>query len=212
LLYALALARRIVLEVRAGFEDGPLVRARLRAENDRLKERVAVLEEELRIKDGRMARIAPSRRPHYPPPERLAIVTLRAAAGWSAAQTARRFLLTAATIASWMQRLDEQGPEALVRTAAPVNRLPDFVTALVERPRAPSRASANVGSPRCSLAPACTSAPPPCGGSPPRGSSRRRRRLPHPRRARPMRAPSIPAPPSRAPPLRRSRHRACGAW
>jgi putative transposase len=136
LLHALALARRLVLDVRAGFEHGRLPRAQLSAECDRLKERVAMLEEELRIKDARMARIAAARRPHYPPSERLAILTLRAAAGWNAAETARRFLVTAATIAEWMHRLDEQGPEALVRLAVPVNRFPDFVTALVQRLRA----------------------------------------------------------------------------
>jgi transposase InsO family protein len=135
LLYALALARRIVLDVRAGFENGPLVRARLAAENDRLKERVAMLEEELRIKDARMARIDPARRPHYPPAERLAILMLRAAAGWNAAETGRRFFVTAATIATWMRRLDEEGPDALVRVPVPVNRFPDFVTTLVHKLR-----------------------------------------------------------------------------
>ena len=136
LLCALALARRLVLDVRAGFDGEPLPSARMRAQNDRLKARIAVLEEERRIKDARMARIPAARRPHYPPSERLAILTLRAAAGWSAAETARRFFVTAATIASWMKRLDEQGPEALVRTPAAVNRFPDFVTELAQRLRA----------------------------------------------------------------------------
>jgi predicted RNA polymerase sigma factor len=91
----------------------------------RLETQVALLGEELRIKDARMARIAPRARPHYPPCERLAILMLRAVAGWNAAETARRFLVTATTIASWVKRLDEGGEEALLRTAAPVNRFPD---------------------------------------------------------------------------------------
>ena len=38
----------------------------------------------------------------------MAILELRAARGWSASQTADRFLVTPATISSWMQRLDEE--------------------------------------------------------------------------------------------------------
>ena len=61
---------------------------------------VALLEEELRIKDARMARIDPRKRPHYPPSERMAILEFRAAHGWSQQQTADAFQLTAATISS----------------------------------------------------------------------------------------------------------------
>jgi len=56
--------------------------------------------EECRIKDARMQRIRAQRRPHYPPMEPLAILELRAAHGWSVAQTAERFLVTPATVAS----------------------------------------------------------------------------------------------------------------
>jgi transposase InsO family protein len=72
-------------------------------------------------------------RPHYPAAERLAILELKAARGWNNQQTARAFLVTAATIASWLQRLDEQGAGALVRTPTPVNRFPDFVGHLVHK-------------------------------------------------------------------------------
>jgi putative transposase len=58
---------------------------------------------------------------------------LRAARGWSLAQTARVFHLTTTTIAFWMKRLDEEGPKALLQTHSPVNRFPDFVRALVQR-------------------------------------------------------------------------------
>jgi transcriptional regulator with XRE-family HTH domain len=37
------------------------------------------------------------------------------ARGWSLAQTAQAFLVTPATIASWMKRLDEDGPSAILR-------------------------------------------------------------------------------------------------
>ena len=66
----------------------------------RLEHEVILLREGLRIKDARMERVPPHRRPHYPAVERLAILELRAARGWSAAQTAERFFVTAATVAS----------------------------------------------------------------------------------------------------------------
>jgi len=66
----------------------------------RLEHELALLREELRIKDARMERVPPHRRPHYPAVERLAILELRAARGWSAAQTAAWFFVTEATVAS----------------------------------------------------------------------------------------------------------------
>jgi hypothetical protein len=92
---------------------------------------LALLREELRIKDARLERVPPHRRPHYPAVERPSILELRAARGWSAAQTADRFFVTEATVASWMMRLDEDGPAALVRTPEPLNRFPDLVAHLV---------------------------------------------------------------------------------
>jgi putative transposase len=103
------------------------------AEEDRLRQEVQLLHEEIRIKDARMEQIEPHRRPHYPPTARLAILELRAARAWSLAQTARAFQITPLTIASWMARLDQEGPDALVRLPEPVNRFPDFVAYLVRR-------------------------------------------------------------------------------
>ena len=102
-------------------------RVRLKADNDRLREEVSLLREEMRIKDSRMARIGPQRRPHYTPTERMVILELRAARGWSLSQSAGRFLVTTATIASWVKRVDEEGPESLVQICQPVNKFPDFV-------------------------------------------------------------------------------------
>ena len=92
-----------------------------------MEEELALRSEEIRIKDARMERIAPHRRPHYPPTERMAILELRAARGWSLEQTARTFQVTATTIASWMKRADEDGPDALVQSREPVNKFPAFV-------------------------------------------------------------------------------------
>ena len=80
-----------------------------------------------------MTRIPAQRRPHYPPTERLAILELRAARGWSTAETPRRLLVTPRTVSSWMSRLDDEGPDALVRLPEPVNRFPEFVGYIVRR-------------------------------------------------------------------------------
>ncbi len=78
----------------------------------RLRQELALIIEEIRIKDARMLRIPAQRRPHYPPTERLAMLELRAVRGWSVSQTARRLLVTPATVCSWMHRLDEYGPHS----------------------------------------------------------------------------------------------------
>ena len=106
---------------------------RTAAENDRLHEEIALLREELRIKDARMSGIAAHRRPRYAPTERLAILEVRAARGWSLKQTADAFLVTPTTVASWSKRVDELGPKALLQLREPVNRFPDFVRYAVQR-------------------------------------------------------------------------------
>jgi putative transposase len=109
--------------------------ATLKAQIERLRHEVMLLREEVRIKDTRMARTAPQRRPHYPPTERMAILELRAARGWSLAQTARAFLITSATISEWLQRIDEPGLNPLVELPEPVNKFPQLVRYLVRRLR-----------------------------------------------------------------------------
>src|SRR5262249_45380768 len=106
---------------------------RRRAEADRLRQEVRLLQEEIRIKDSRMQHIEPQKRPHYPPTERLAILELRAARCWSLAQTARTLLLTPPTIPPVAARLAAEGPGAVVRLPDPVNRFPEFVGYVVKR-------------------------------------------------------------------------------
>ena len=132
-LHAIALAHYAVVYARAWAADSINARVRLSAENDRLHEECALLREELRIKDTRIAQIAPQRRPHYGPHERRAILELRAARGWSLKQTADTFLVTSATIASWLKRIDDQGANALLQLREPVNKFPDFVRYIVQR-------------------------------------------------------------------------------
>ena len=113
--HVISLAHYAIVYARAWAADSINARMRLSAENDRLQEECALLREELRIKDTRIAQIAPQRRPHYGPHERMAILELRAARGWSLKQTADTFLVTPATIASWVKRIDDQGANAFHR-------------------------------------------------------------------------------------------------
>jgi len=87
-LHAIALAHYAIVNARAWAADSINTRVRLSAENDQFQEECALLREELRIKDIRITQIAPQRRPHYGPHERMAILELRAARGWSLKQTA----------------------------------------------------------------------------------------------------------------------------
>ena len=112
-LHVISLAQYAAVYSRSWAVDSMNGRVRLRAELDRAHQEIALIREVMRIKDARMARIAPLRRPHYPPTERMAILELRAARGWSLEQTADAFLVTAATIASWIQRVDEEGSDAV---------------------------------------------------------------------------------------------------
>ena len=58
------------------------------------------------------------------------IVTARA---WSLKQTADTFLITPATIASWVKRIDDQGANPLLQLREPVNKFPGFVRYIVQR-------------------------------------------------------------------------------
>ncbi len=136
LLHVVSMAHLALTRTRSWCADSRVARVRLRAEGDNLRQEVALLREELRIKDARLALIPAAERPRYPPELRMAILALRSARRWSARKAAKAFLLTAPTIASWMRRLDEEGPAALVRLPAPVNRFPDFVAVVVQQLRA----------------------------------------------------------------------------
>ena len=132
-IHAISLAHFSLTSTRSWAVNNWNTGVRLKAENDRLRQELALLQEEMRIKDSRMLRIPAQRRPHYPPTERLSILELRAARAWSLSQTARHLLITTATVASWMGRLDEEGPRAIVQTPSPVNKFPKFVGYMVRR-------------------------------------------------------------------------------
>ncbi len=133
MLHAISLARYCMAAMsgKAATSHDHLIRWQTRIEQ--LEHDNSLLREEMRIKDKRMLRLSPHRRPYYASIERMAILELRAGRGWTAAQTAERFQVTEATISNWMHRLDEEGPHALVRTREPVNKFPDYVRYLVRR-------------------------------------------------------------------------------
>ncbi len=135
-IHAISLARFSLTADRGHAASSWNARIYLQEENDRLHQEIALLKEEIRIKDSRMERISPQRRPHYRPTERLAILELRAARGWSLAQTARHMLVTPLIVIHWNRRLDDEEPDALVQIREPVNRFPEFVGYLVRRLKA----------------------------------------------------------------------------
>ena len=132
-LHTISLARTSIVAARGRAAGSRRVRCRLQAKLAEAEAEISQLKEELRLKDLRMARVRPRRRPHYRAMERLAILELRAARGWSRRQTAKRFLLQPATVAAWMKRVDEGGERSLLKTPEPVNRLSDFVRHIVKR-------------------------------------------------------------------------------
>jgi transposase InsO family protein len=133
MLHVVSLAQYAAVYTRSWAAESRNARVRLKALNDQLQQEVALLRAEIRLKDARMACLPAQRRPHYPPAERLEILELRADRGWSLQQTADTFLVTAATISSWMNRLEETGSAALVQLRTPVNKFPDFVRYTVQR-------------------------------------------------------------------------------
>ena len=126
MLHVIALAQFATAHTRSWVANRVHARIRLQAERDRAVQELALQREETRIKDARMASINPHRRPHYPPAERLAILELKAARGWSLERTARVFHVTAPTGAYWL------GPRAACSTQ---ERVKDLLTVLTLKPR-----------------------------------------------------------------------------
>jgi transposase InsO family protein len=90
----------------------------------------------IRLLSARLTRLPAHQRPIYAPSDRLAILQLKAACGWNLAQTARVFLVESETIATWLKRLNDAGPRALLQLAEPVNKFPEFVALCVRQLKA----------------------------------------------------------------------------
>ena len=74
MLHVISLAQYATVDTRSWAANSRNARVKLKAENDRLLQEVALLHEEIRIKDTRMLRISPYQRPHYPAVQRMAIL------------------------------------------------------------------------------------------------------------------------------------------
>ena len=108
----------------------------VRVELERAEQEIALLREELDLKDSRWIRLSPRRRPHYTPVQRMRILQLKAARNWSCEQAAEALLLDEQTLKSWTRRVDEEGERVLVQLTEPVNRFPDYVRYLVRQLKA----------------------------------------------------------------------------
>jgi transposase InsO family protein len=97
---------------------------------------LARAEQEIALLTERLERIAARHRPHYTPPDRFRVLELMHLHGWTAEETARRFLVTPATITRWQQDVavqrDAETVGALVRPQPPVRRFADCVRRLIQ--------------------------------------------------------------------------------
>jgi len=116
-----SLAHRAITYSRSFAINSDIERVRLAGQLDRAQNEIALLREEIRIKDARMARLAPHRRPRYAAQERMAILELRAARAWNLAETGRAFLVDAETVSDWMTRACDAG-DGLLELSQPVNK------------------------------------------------------------------------------------------
>ena len=107
-LHVISLARIVILNAALWPNDRECDGLRLRVENARLRAEVNLLRQELAIKDARFARLAPKKRPHYLPSERLEILMIRAMRGCSNVQVAKRFQVTVQTIINWIRGVDNR--------------------------------------------------------------------------------------------------------
>jgi transposase InsO family protein len=126
LLHAISLASMALTVARSR-------RAGDRVQLERAINEIALLKEELGIKDARWSRLSSRKRPRYSPIQRLRILQLKAARGWSLEQAAQTFMIDVQTLFSWMRRVDEEGESALLQVSEPVNKFPDFVRYLVKQ-------------------------------------------------------------------------------
>jgi transposase InsO family protein len=58
---------------------------------------------------------------------------VKAARGWSCGQAFEDFMIDEQTLHSWLQRVDEEGENALIQVSEPVNKFPDFVRYFVKQ-------------------------------------------------------------------------------
>ena len=132
-IHTISLAFKTITLTLGRLSDSDHPPIRMAAQLKRLKMENAQLKEMIAIKDARMERLDPKRRPYYSPTERMRILELKSITGMSNKQAAETFLVSDITIASWNKRIDEGGYNALLQLKHPVNKFPDFVRYIVKR-------------------------------------------------------------------------------
>jgi putative transposase len=104
---------------------------RLRADNDRLKCEIALLERELAIKDARFNRLDPKKRPEFLPSERLEILLVKTMRGLNNSQLARRFQVTVQTVRRWLRGV--KSGNGVVCLPDKVTRYPDYLRLVIQQ-------------------------------------------------------------------------------
>jgi len=132
-LHTISLASAVFSNTCALAEKRKSNHTRFKAELAQTYQEIALLREELDIKDNRFMKVSPFKRPRYSPIQRLQILKVRAARRWSISQTSKAFLVNEQTIIAWMKRVDEEGEHALLQIIEPVNKFPDFVRSIVRQ-------------------------------------------------------------------------------
>lgn len=79
--HTISLAHTAMTWTRGWCVNSSIERVRLKARVELAGSEMDLLREEIRIKGARMRKVAPSRRPHYRPVERMPILDLRAVRG-----------------------------------------------------------------------------------------------------------------------------------
>ena len=132
MLHIISLAHLAIIAARGWAANSINARVRLQAKLEEAENKIQLLKEELRIKDSRFARVASKNRPRFLPEERMEILQLRAAQGWTKAETAKRFGICENTITSWSKRLDDSSG-FLSLGKCPVNKFPEFISFIAKR-------------------------------------------------------------------------------
>jgi len=132
ILHVIAVARIAMLH--AGNWPSECDELNLRATYDRLRTENLLLRREIAIKDARMNRILPKKRPNYTSGERLEILILKAALGLSNVKLADRFNITAATIQNWFRRMRDGDP--FISMPEKVTRYPDYLRYIIQQLKA----------------------------------------------------------------------------
>ncbi len=123
---AIAVAQGYML-ARARLTSHPSPVVRLAVARDAMAWDAALLERELALFRQERQRIPSKQRPHYTPTNRLEILQIIRLRDWSAAETARRFVLHPNSVRNWLKQLRKAGKSSHLFTGPVWNRIHDAV-------------------------------------------------------------------------------------